>query len=65
MMNKITCTWLCKENLKRKMESLLIAAEINSIKTNYIKARIDKTQENSMCRLCGERQNWKQHNWML
>ena len=32
-----------KGNLKRETESLLIAAQNNAIKINYIKARIDKT----------------------
>ena len=50
-----TWTWLRKGNLKREMESLLIAAQDNAIKTNHIKARIDKTQQNRKCRLCGDR----------
>ena len=50
-----TWTWLRKGNLKRKTESLLIAAHDNAIRTNHIKARIDKTQQNSKCRLCGDR----------
>ena len=37
------------------MESLLRAAQDNAIRTNHIKARIDKTQQNSKCRLCGDR----------
>ena len=44
-----------KRNLKRETESLIIAAENNAIRTNYIKAKIDKTQQNSKCRLCGDR----------
>ena len=36
------------------MESLLIAAQENAIRTNHIKARIDKTQQNSKRRLCGD-----------
>ena len=38
--------WSClrKGNLKRETESLLIAAQNNAIRTNPIKARIDKTQ---------------------
>ena len=32
-------------------ESLLIAVLNNAIRTNYIKAKIDKTQQNSKCRL--------------
>ena len=36
-----------KGNLKRETESLLIAAKNNTIRINYIKARIDKMQQNS------------------
>ena len=46
-----TWTGLRKGNFKREAESLLILAENNSIRTNPIKARIDKTQQNSKCRL--------------
>ena len=42
-----TWTWLRKGNLKRETESLLIAAQNNAIRTNYVKARIDKTQRNN------------------
>ena len=48
-------TWLRKGNSKREIESLLIAAQNHAIRTNHIKARIDKTQQNSKCRLCGNR----------
>ena len=32
-----------------------MAVQNDTIKTNYIQARIDKTQQNSNCRLCGKR----------
>ena len=48
-------TWLRKGNFKRETESLLIAAQNNAIRTNHIKSRIDKTQQNNRCRLCGDR----------
>ena len=38
-----TWTWLRKGNFKRETESLLIATQDNAIRTNHIKARIDKT----------------------
>ena len=44
-----------KGNLKRGTKSLLIAAQDNAIKNNYTKARIDKTQQNSSCALCDDR----------
>ena len=50
-----TWTWLRKGNFKRETESLRIAAQNNAIRTNHIKARIDKTQQNSKCRLCSDR----------
>ena len=56
-----TWTWLRKGNLKRETESLLIAAQDNAIKTNHIKARIDKTQQNTKCRLCGDRDETINH----
>ena len=47
--------WPRKGNPKRETESLLIAAQNNAIRTNHIKERIDKTQLNSRCWLCGDR----------
>ena len=49
-----TWTWLRKGNLKKETESLRIATRDNAIRTNHIKARIDKTQQNSKCTLCGD-----------
>ena len=56
-----TWTWLRKGNLKRETEYLLIAAQDNAIRTNHIKARIDKTQQNSQYRLCGDRDETINH----
>ena len=56
-----TWTWLRKGNFKRETESLLIAAQDNAIRTYHIKARIDKTQQNSKCWLCGERDETINH----
>ena len=56
-----TWTWLRKRNFKRETESLLIAVQNYSIRTNHIRARIDKTQQNSKCRLCGDRDETINH----
>ena len=56
-----TWTWLRKGNLKRETESLLIAAQNNAVRTNHIKARIDKTRQNSKCRLYGDRDETINH----
>ena len=56
-----TWIWLRKRNFKGETESLLIATQDNAIRTNQIKARIDKTQQNSKCRLCGDRDETINH----
>ena len=61
ILNGKTWTWLRKENLKRKTEYLLITAQKNVIRTNHIKMRIDKTQENSKYSLCGDRDENMNH----
>ena len=54
-------TSLGKGNLKRETEFLLIVAQNNAISNNHIKAGIDKTQQNSKCRLCGDRDETINH----
>ena len=49
------------KNSQGETESLLIAAQDNAIITSHIKARIDKTQQNSKCRLCGDRDETVNH----
>ena len=56
-----TWNWLRKGSLKREIESLLIAVQNNTIKTNHIKARMDKTQQNSKYRQCGDRDETINH----
>ena len=45
--------WLCKGELKRETESLILAAQEQALNTNSVKARIYHLQENDTCRLCG------------
>ena len=49
-----TSTWLRKGNLKKESEFLLIAAQ-QRLETNFVNARIDKAQQNSICRQCSDR----------
>ena len=44
--------WLRDRSIKRETESLIMAAQEQAIRTNAIKAKIDKTQAKSKCRLC-------------
>ena len=53
--------WLRKGNFKKETESLLIAAQNNTIRTNHIKVRINKMQQNSKCRLYGDREETINH----
>ena len=50
-----TWKYLRKGNLKRETKSILIAVQNNAIKTNYVKEKIYMSQQNSRCRLCGDR----------
>ena len=38
--------------MKRETESIIVVAQNQSIRTNLVKARIDKSQGNSLCRMC-------------
>ena len=38
-----------------------MAAQNNAVRTNHIKARIDKTQQNNKCRLCSDRDETINH----
>ena len=38
--------------MKRETESLLVAAQDKSIRTNLVKAKIDKSHGDSLCRVC-------------
>ena len=43
--------WLQNGDLKRERESLIVAAQNQNIRTNLVKARIDKYQGDSLCRV--------------
>ena len=38
--------------MKRETESLIVAAQNQRIRTNLVKAKIDKSQGDSLCRVC-------------
>ena len=42
--------WLQNGDLKRETESLIVAAQNQSIRTNLVKAKIDKCQGDSLCK---------------
>ena len=49
---KETWGWLRKGELKRETEGTILAAQEQSLPTNYLKARVYHTQESSICRMC-------------
>ena len=44
--------WLQNGDLKRETESLIVAAQNESIRTHLVKANIDKIQTGSLYRVC-------------
>ena len=44
----LTSEW----RLKRETESLIVAAQNQSIRANLVKAKINKRQGDSLCRMC-------------
>ena len=56
-----TWAWWQKGNLKRETKSLLIAAQNNTIRINYIKAKMDNMPQNSKCRLFDDRDETINH----
>ena len=44
--------WLQNGDLKRETEGLKVAAQNQIIRTNLVKAKIDKNQGDSLCRVC-------------
>ena len=50
--NDETWTWLKEGKLKTETESLIIAAQDQAIRTNYVKATIDRSQDDPKCRIC-------------
>ena len=44
--------WLQNRDLKRETGSLIVAAQNQSIITNLVKAKIDKSQGDYLCRVC-------------
>ena len=47
--------WLQNGDLKKGTEALLMAAQEQAIRTNYVKHHIDKSRDSPTCRMCGEK----------
>ena len=53
--------WFVQSDLKVKTEATICSAQKQTLRTNYTKKKIDKTLENPLCRMCGERGKTVQH----
>ena len=53
---KETWQWMKRGSLKRESESLIIAAQDQALRTNCRKAKIEKSTNESTCRLCKEKE---------
>ena len=53
--NDITWSWLKNGELKKETKGFLIAAQDQALRTNAIKAKIDKVTEKNECQLCKEK----------
>ena len=56
-----TWKWMSRGSLKRETESLIVAAQDQALRTNYRKARIEKSTDDAKCRLCKTRDETISH----
>ena len=54
--------WLRRGNHRREIESPLLATQTNIRRNNYIKTKINNTQQKRKCRICGERDETVYHS---
>ena len=59
--NENNWLWLKNGVLKRETEDLIMACREQAIRTNVVKTRIDKSQLNSKCRMCGQADETRNH----
>ena len=56
-----TWKWMQRVSLKREAERLIVAAQDQALRTNYWKARIEKSSNDPKCRLCRENDETVNH----
>jgi len=54
-------SWLKKAQLKKETEALIMAAQENSLRLNYIKFTVDHTINSGTCRMCHQYNETVQH----
>ena len=61
MMDSESWAWLRKGYLKKETEGLIVAAQDQALRTNWIKKNIDKQNISEKCRMCGQRDESVSH----
>ena len=57
----LSWNWLVQKDLKVQTEATIYAEKEQALRTNYTRNKADKTSENLLCRMCGERRETVQH----
>ena len=52
---------MVQSDLKEQTEATICVAQEQALRTNYAKNKTDKTSENPLCRMCGEREETLQY----
>ena len=53
--------WIGTGELKKETEGLIFAAQVQALRTNAVKARIENQNVSSKCRMCGSHDETVQH----
>ena len=56
-----TWDWLRKGDLKTETEGMITAAQDQALRTNAIKAKVEKQNLSPLCRMCGEKDEPMRH----
>ena len=59
--NDLSWKWLVQSDLRVETEATICAVQEQTLRTNYIKNKIDKKSENPLCRMCRESGETVQH----
>ena len=58
---KANWIWLKYGTLKKETEGMIFAAQEQALRTNWIKSKIEKSMDNSKCRLCNQYEETMDH----
>ena len=59
--NDLSWKWLVQSDIEVQTETTICASQGQGLRTNYTKNKTDKTLENPLCRMCGEKEETVQH----